>query len=190
VSAASKPLSEGRLMALPLDPQQVRKVRLVLQMAKKLQRDIGILQRYRADQPPKAFFDFCRIRNHHNEIQGLVFVIRDKMAEISDLLPAGMDTWLMTAKLRAISIFVEISLEFVRNPPLTLTGSLTARDVLDNEMRNFSEARTFFNNMLMEQAVDDKLSDQLDRTLGMIDETIGIIEGLLAKSRNYLEEFV
>jgi hypothetical protein len=44
--------------------------------------------------------------------------------------------------------------------------------------------------MLMEQAVDDKLSDQLDRTLGMIDETIGIIEGLLAKSRNYLEEFV
>jgi hypothetical protein len=112
------------------------------------------------------------------------------MLDLSDLLPPQMSRWLMQAKLKAIGIFVEISLGFVRNPPLTLTGSLTARDVLENEQKNFSEARTLFNKLLMEQAVDDKLSDQLDRTLGMIDETIGIIERLLARSRNYLEEFV
>jgi len=177
-------------MALPLDQQQVRNIQLVFQMAKKLQHDIAVLEKYRNEKPPRVFVEFCQIRNRHNDIQGLVYVIQEKMLDLSDLLPPQMSRWLMQAKLKAIGIFVEISLGFVRNPPLTLTGSLTARDVLENEQKNFSEARTLFNKLLMEQAVDDKLSDQLDRTLGMIDETIGIIERLLARSRNYLEEFV
>ncbi len=176
-------------MALPLDQQQIRKVQLVLQMSKKLQNDVALLQRCQNERPPKTFYDFCQIRNRHNEIQGLVFIIKEKMTDIGDLLPPKMTRWLMQAKLKAVTIFVEISLDFVRNPPLTMTGSLTARDVLENEQKNFSEAKTFFDNMLLEQAVDDQMADQLDRTLGMIEETVGIIEKLLSKSRNYLEEF-
>jgi hypothetical protein len=176
-------------MALPLDQQQMRKVQLVLQMAKKLQQDIRTLQRCQDEKPPKTFYDFCQIRNRHNEIQGLVFIIRDKMSDISDLLPPKMTSWLMQAKLKAITIFVELSLEFVKNPPLTLTGSLTARDVLENEKKNFTDAKIFFDKMLLEQAVDDKMADQLDRTLGMIEETVGIIDKLLSKSQNHLEEF-
>ena len=41
----------------------------------------------------------------------------------------------------------------------------------------------------MEQALDDKTADALDKTLVMIDETIEIIEKLLSKSVNYLDEF-
>ncbi len=176
-------------MALSLEQQKAKDAQLVRQMAKKLQEDIVALGRCKADKPPVTFLEFCQIRNKHNEIQGLVFVIQEKMAWVMDLLPDNMERWLMQAKLKGVSIFVEISRDFVANPPLTLTGSLTARDVLTMEQKNFSEAQEFFNKVLMEQAVDDKLADQLDRTLGMIEETIGIIEKLLSNSRNYLEEF-
>ena len=35
--------------------------------------------------------------------------------------------------MKALASFIEISRKFVGDPPLTLTGSLTARDVLTNE---------------------------------------------------------
>jgi len=176
-------------MAAMSDAKKASEAELVRQMAVKLRQDIGVLERFRNSGVPKNFLDFCHIRAHHNNIQGLVFVIQDKMAPVLDLLPDNMSDWIVTAKMKALSLFVEISRGFVGDPPLTLTGSLTARDVLSNEQKNFSEAHDFFNKILMEQALDDRTADRLVNTLTLIEETIAIIEQLLSKSVNYLDEF-
>ena len=176
-------------MALTEKEKKAKEVLLVRQMAGKLREDIAILDRFKNEKPPKTFLEFCAIRRHHNDIQGLVYVIQERMPGVVDQLPANIEAWVIQAKMKALSCFIEISRNFVGDPPLTLTGSLTARDVLANESKNFSEARDFFNKILMEQALDDKTADALDRTLVMIDETIEIIEKLLSRSVNYLDEF-
>ncbi len=176
-------------MALTEAEKKEKEAHLVRQMAGKLRDDINRLEKFRAGKPPQAFLEFCAIRRHHNDIQGLIYVIQERMPAVANLLPASIGDWVIQAKMKALSSFIEISRRFVGDPPLTLTGSLTARDVLANECKNFSDARDFFNKILMEQALDDKTADALDRTLVMIDETIEIIEKLLAKSSNYLEEF-
>ena len=176
-------------MALTETEKKAKEVHLVRQMAGKLRSDIGALEKFRAGNPPKSFLEFCAIRRHHNDIQGLIYVIQERMPAVSDALPSNISDWVIQAKMKALASFIEISRKFVGDPPLTLTGSLTARDVLSNECKNFSDARDFFNKILMEQALDDKTADALDRTLVMIDETIEIIEKLLSKSVNYLDEF-
>ncbi|MEI6985903.1 MAG: hypothetical protein WCK65_07235 [Rhodospirillaceae bacterium] len=176
-------------MAISDKERKANEIELVRKMAIKLRDDIADLERYRNQGCPKNFLKFCDIRNFHNAIQGLVFVMQEKYPGVANGLSANMGDWIVRAKMKALGLFVEISREFVSNPPLTLTGSLTARDVLANESKNFVEARSFFNKVLMEQALDDKTADQLDRTLVQIEETIAIIETLLSKSVNYLEEF-
>ncbi len=176
-------------MALTDAEKKEKEALLVRQMAGKLRHDIGVLEKFKNDNPPKAFLEFCSIRRHHNDIQGLIYVIQERLPKVTDMLPANIGDWVTQAKMKALASFIEISRKFVGDPPLTLTGSLTARDVLANECKNFSDARDFFNKILMEQALDDKTADALDRTLVMIDETIEIIEKLLSKSVNYLDEF-
>lgn len=176
-------------MAMMSGDPKGKEATLVRQMAAKLREDLKEFEKYRREQPPRTFLEFCAIRAKHNEVQALVSTIEDRMPGVMDLLPDNITNWVMRAKLLAISVFAEISCEFVKNPPLTLTGSLTARDVLSIERENFGEAQRFFNSVLMEQALDDKTADELDRTLVLIEQTIAIIEDLLSKSKNYLEEF-
>ena len=176
-------------MALTEAEKKAKEVQLVRQMAGKLRHDIGVLEKFKSNKPPRSFLEFCAIRRHHNDIQGLVYVIQERMPAVADALPANIADWIIQAKMKALASFIEISRKYVGDPPLTLTGSLTARDVLTNECKNFSDARDFFNKILMEQALDDKTADALDKTLVMIDETIEIIEKLLSKSVNYLDEF-
>jgi hypothetical protein len=176
-------------MALSYEQKRAKDASMVRQMATKLKQDIDTLEGIRNKRAPKGFGEFCKIRAFHNDIQGLIFVIQDKAPPVIDLLPARISDWIIQARLKAVTMFVEISREFVRDPPLTLTGSLTARDILSLECKNFSEARAFFNNVLMEQALDDKTADRLVSTLDTIEETITIIEELLSKSVNYLDEF-
>ncbi|CAK0774897.1 conserved hypothetical protein [uncultured Gammaproteobacteria bacterium] len=169
--------------------QKSKEATLVRQMSGKLRDDIIAFEKYRHQHTQRTFYQFCSIRNKHNEIQGLIFTIQDRMPMVQDLLPENMANWVMRAKLMALTIFAEISREFVSNPPLTLTGSLTARDVLSLEQANFAEAQKFFNSVLMEQALDDKTAGELDHTLELIEETIGMIQALLSKSKNYLQDF-
>ena len=176
-------------MAAMSDGKKAKEAELVRQMATKLRQDIAVLEKFRDAGVPKNFLDFCRIRAHHNDIQGLIYVIQEKSEPVVELLPANMVDWVIQAKMKALGLFVEIARAFVGDPPLTLTGSLTARDVLANEQKNFSEAHIFFNKILMEQALDDKTADRLVNTLTLIEETIAIIEQLLSTSVNYLEEF-
>ena len=176
-------------MALTETERKDKEAQLVRQMAGKLRGDINTLEKFKNERPPSTFLEFCSIRRHHNDIQGLIYVIQERMPMVAELLPANIGDWIIQAKMKALASFIEISRKFVGDPPLTLTGSLTARDVLTNECKNFADARDFFNKILMEQALDDKTADALDRTLVMIDETIEIIDKLLAKSVNYLDEF-
>ena len=176
-------------MGLSVEARMSREVELIRQMAGKLGADIRALEGIKNQGCPKTFLKFCDIRDLHNNIQGLIFVIQERYPASAQRLPTHMGEWIVRAKMKALSLFVEISLQFVKNPPLTLTGSLTARDVLANENKNFSEGREFFNKVLLEQALDDKTADKLVQTLEILEETIGIIEKLLENSVNYLEEF-
>jgi hypothetical protein len=176
-------------MALSYEEKRNKDAQLVRRMAAKLKHDIESLDAQRRQTPPKTFLQYCTIRNFHNEIQGLISTIEDRFPPVADLLPEHIADWLIRAKLKAITSFVQISREFVREPPVTLKGSLTARDVLSMEHANFIEAREFFNKVLLEQALDDKTADELDRTLTTIEETLAILADLLDHSVNYLEEF-
>ncbi|MEI8393717.1 MAG: hypothetical protein WCF85_03205 [Rhodospirillaceae bacterium] len=177
------------MAAVPEDVKKGKDALLVRQMAAKLREDIAALEKMHDSHKELNFLAFCQVRNHHNGIQGLIYVIQERLPPVLKLLPPNMADWIIQAKMKALTLFIGISREFVGNPPLTLTGSLTARDVLSNEQKVFKDAHAFFNKILMEQALDDKTADRLVNTLTKIEETMEIIDGLLGNSKNYLEEF-
>ena len=92
-------------------------------------------------------------------------------------------------KLTAIAYFTDISHAFVSDPPLALTSSLGAFDVLQAEQKAFSETLNAFDMMLMEAGIDDKTADELDATRTKIEEILGMIATLLENSPKVLQEF-
>lgn len=162
---------------------------VVLQMARKLTEDIAALGRLRAAGTPKTFPRFREIRNAHLDIQGLVFSIQERLPETGRALPENFPQWVIRQKLSAIAIFTDISHAFISNPPLALTSSLGAFDVLQAEQKAFNETLSAFDMMLMEAGIDDKTADELDATRSKIEEILGMIERLLVTSPKILKEF-
>lgn len=164
-------------------------VDIVLQMAKKLQSDISAFNRMRAAGPPKTFPMFREIRNKYREILGLIFSIETRLPETKDSLPSNFPQWLVRQKLNALAIFTDISHAFIGNPPLALTSSLGAFDLLSSERQSFQESLQYFDMMLFEAGIDDKTADELDATRTKIEEILGMIDRLLVTSPKILEEF-
>ncbi len=162
---------------------------VVLQMARKLTEDIVMLGRLRDAGTPRTFPRFREIRNAHLDIQGLIFSIQERLEEAGRDLPGNFPQWVIRQKLTDIAIFTDISHAFVSNPPLALTASLGAFDVLQAEQKAFKETLNAFDMMLMEAGIDDKTADELDATRTKIEEILGMIETLLRKSPKILEEF-
>lgn len=162
---------------------------VVLQMARKLTEDIAALARLRAAGKPKTFPRFREIRSAYLDIQGLVFSIQDRLETAGKELPSNFPQWVLRQKLNAIAIFTDISHAFISDPPLALTSSLGAFDVLEAEQRAFNETLHTFDTMLMEAGIDDKTADELDATRSKIEEILGMIERLLVTSPKILKEF-
>ena len=166
-----------------------RVANVVKQMARKLQDDIVALGRRRDAGPPKTFPQFREIRNMNRDIQGLFFSIEERIAEAGELLPPNFPQWLVRQKLNTLAIFTDISHAFIGNPPLALTSSLGAFDVLLSEQKAFKEVLEYFDMMLFEAGIDDKTADELDATRTKIEEVLVMIEKLLDKSPKVLQEF-
>ncbi|MBP2228744.1 hypothetical protein [Azospirillum agricola] len=162
---------------------------VVLRMARKLSEDVVALGRLRAAGKPKTFPRFREIRNAYLDIQGLVFSIQERLAEAGKELPANFPQWVIRQKLTAIAIFTDISHAFISDPPLALTSSLGAFDVLEAEQKAFNETLHSFDTMLMEAGIDDKTADELDATRTKIEHILGMIERLLVNSPKILKEF-
>lgn len=162
---------------------------VVLRMARKLTEDIATLARLRAGGRPKTFPRFREIRNAYLDIQGLIFSIQERLGEAGKELPDNFPQWVLRQKLTAIAIFTDISYSFVSDPPLALTSSLGAFDVLEAEQKAFNETLRTFDTMLMEAGIDDKTADELDATRTKIEQILGMIETLLIHSPKILKEF-
>ncbi len=162
---------------------------IVLRMARKLTDDIAILGRLRAAGRPKTFPRFREIRNAYLDIQGLVFSIQERLEEAGSELPPNFPQWVLRQKLSAIAIFTDISHAFISDPPIALTSSLGAFDVLEAEQKAFNETLHTFDTMLMEAGIDDKMADELDATHRKIEQILAMIETLLIRSPKILKEF-
>ncbi len=162
---------------------------VVLRMSRKLTEDIAALGRLRAAGKPKTFPRFREIRGAYLDIQGLIFSIQERLEATGKELPPNFPQWVLRQKLSAIAIFTDISHSFVSDPPLALTSSLGAFDVLVAEQKAFNETLHTFDTMLMEAGIDDKTADELDATRSKIEQILGMIETLLLTSPKILEEF-
>lgn len=161
----------------------------VKQMARKLQVDIVAFGRMRAAGKPQTFPKFRDIRDRYRDIVGLIFSIEERIPYVKDELPANMAQWTVRQKLNALAIFTDISYIFIKDPPLALTSSLGATDLLNAERDSFTKSLEFFDMMLFEAGIDDKTADELDATRGRIEEILKMIDNLLLKSPKVLQEF-
>lgn len=161
---------------------------VVLQMSRKLQSDMTALGRMRT-AVPKTFPAFREIRNRYREVLGLIFSIESRVPEAKDDLPPNFSQWVVRQKLTALAIFTDISHAFIGDPPLALTSSLGAHDLLESEKGSFQESLNYFDMMLFEAGIDDKTADELDATRTKIEEIMGMIDRLLVTSPKILEEF-
>lgn len=162
---------------------------VVFQMARKLQDDVQALTRISRSGPPKTFPEFRQIRNRHQDILGLIFSIQQRLDDAKDQLPPNFAQWVVRQKLNALAAFTEISHKFIGNPPIALTSSLGAFDILQSERASYTEALEYFDMMLFEAGIDDKMADELDATRSKIEQILGMIEKLLETSPKILEEF-
>lgn len=170
----------------PADP---RAANIVKQMARKLQGDIAEMSRLRSGPPPKTFPQFREIRNRHREVLGLLFSIQERLEESGDLLPSNFGQWVVRQKLNELACFTDISHAFISDPPIALTHSLGAFDVLTSEQAYFTEVLGYFDMMLFEAGIDDKMADELDATRTKIEETLAMLGTLLDQSPKLLQEF-
>lgn len=162
---------------------------VVKQMARKLKSDLAAFGRVRQAGKPKTFPMFRDIRDRYRDIVGLIFSIEERIPYVKDELPDNMSQWTVRQKLNALAIFTDISYLFIKEPPLALTSSLGAFDLLQAERDAFTKSLEFFDMMLFEAGIDDKMADELDATRAKIEEILKMIEKLLVKSPKILEEF-
>ncbi|WP_236025221.1 hypothetical protein [Arenibaculum pallidiluteum] len=162
---------------------------IVMDMSRKLSRDIATLEKRFHAVRIETFPAYKEARAAYLDIQGLVDTIQERGARVPKLLPPNFTQWVLRAKLKALSIFTDISHAFISDPPITLTKSFGAFDVLKSEHANFSEVLGYFDMMLMEAGIDDKTSEILDATRTRIEEILQMIDRLLETSPPPLTEF-
>ncbi|QQP91897.1 hypothetical protein JL101_011890 [Skermanella rosea] len=173
-------------MSISANPKDVQ---IVIGMARTLAADITDLQRQSNGGAIKTFLHYKKVRENYLGIQSLIFTVEDRFPRVEKSLPTGFKQWVIRAKLKALSAFTHISHVFFSNPPLTLTHSLGAWDILSDEMTAFAAVNGYFDNMIFEAGIDDKTADALEATRIEIEEIVGMLETLLKSSPKRLEEF-
>ena len=139
---------------------------------------------------PETFPAYRKARAAYMEIQAMIFTIQDKAAEgNAGRPPEDLKSWLIRMRLRAIASFVRVSVVFFRNPPALLVQALGAYEILEMERESLSNLLLDYDMMLMESAVDDKTSEQLDKVRIDMEEVVGLLERLLKTAPPPLERF-
>lgn len=128
----------------------------------------------------RTFRDYTKARASYMEIQAMIFTIQDKAAEQSGSgVPDDLKTWLIRMRLRAIDSFVRLSVIFFRDPPALLVQAIGAYEILEMERESLSNLLVDYDMMLMESAVDDATSLELDKVRVDMEEVVRLLEGLL-----------
>ncbi len=159
---------------------------IIKRMVRKLKGDIADMGRLHDGPPPEMIQQFREIRYRHNEIQGLLFSIQDRLKDADALLPTDFTQWLVRQKLNELSYFIDISHGFISNPPITLTHSLGSFDLLTAEKASLKEVLGDFDTMLSEAGIE---GDELHTTRSKIEDMIATIEELLKQAPKPLPEF-
>lgn len=124
-----------------------------------------------------TFPDYKKARARYLEIQAMIFTITDKAEEAPNRgVPADLKGWLVRMRLRAITTFTRLSLAFFRDPPELLIHALGAYDLLQDERSSLLSLLNDFDMMLMEAALDDKTSMELDKVRVQIEEIVSLLD--------------
>lgn len=164
-------------------------VQIVIGMSRTLADDITALQRQSASKLIQTFLHYKKVRENYIGIQSLIFSIEERYPKVEESLPKGFNQWIIRAKLKALTAFTHLSHGFFANPPLTLTHSLGAWDILSDEMTAFGVVNGYFDMMIFEAGIDDKTADALEATRIEIEQIVGMLDNLLKSSPKRLEEF-
>jgi hypothetical protein len=168
---------------------QPRDVDVVVGMSRKLTEDIARMQRQADGEPITTFLYYKKMREEYLNIQGLIFLIQERAERIPKQLPDGFHQWVIRGKLKALSAFTRVCHKFFSNPPITVTHSLGAWDILSEEQEKFRAVSGYFDMMIMEAGIDDKTADALESTRVEIEEIVTMLEHMLQTSPKRLEEF-
>lgn len=137
-----------------------------------------------------TFPDYKKARARYLEIQAMIFTITDKAEEAPNRgVPAELKGWLVRMRLRAITTFTRLSLAFFRDPPDLLIHALGAYDLLHDERISLLSLLNDFDMMLMEAALDDKSSMELDKVRVQIEEIVSLLDNLLKTAPAPLRTF-
>lgn len=124
-----------------------------------------------------TFPDYKRARARYLEIQALIFTITDKAEEAPNRgVPADLKGWLVRMRLRAIASFTRMSLAFFHEPPDLLIHALGAYDLLQDERASLMSLLNDFDMMLMEAALDDKTSMELDKVREQMEQIVHLLD--------------
>lgn len=137
-----------------------------------------------------TFPDYKKARARYLEIQAIIFTITDKAEEAPKRgVPPDLKAWLVRMRLRAITTFTRLSHGFFRDPPELLVQALGAYDILHAERESLLSLLTDFDMMLMEAAVDDKSSMELDKVRTQMEEIVGLLDHHLKTAPPALRTF-
>ena len=159
-------------------------VQIVIGMSRTLADDITALQRQSASKLIQTFLHYKKVRENYIGIQSLIFSIEERYPKVEESLPKGFNQWIIRAKLKALTAFTHLSHGFFANPPLTLTHSLGAWDILSDEMTAFGAVNGYFDMMIFEAGIDDKTADALEATRIEIEQIVGMLDNLLKAARS------
>lgn len=148
-------------------------------LARSLSASIAVFEK-QVGVPLRTFPEYKKARAQYLELQALIFTIGDKAAEGKGRgAPQDLKPWLVRMRLRAIAAFTRISLQFFRDPPDLLVQALGAFEILQMEQEAFRSVLNDFDMMLMESAVDDKTSMELDQVRTDMEEILRWLDLLL-----------
>ena len=162
---------------------------ILAEMSRTLTAQVLDIEKQARGARAETFVHYKHLRERYLASRDLMETMTDRYQDIKKVMPVGFYQLLVKYKLRALAAYADISFNFFSNPPETVVRSLGAYEVLSNERDSFSRVLGYFDNMLMEAAVDDRTADALEATRDRIEQTINFLNQLLLETPKQLEEF-
>lgn len=177
----------GSVYKVPATPEQLRDV--LQSMVGTLAASLNALDRLASGPAPATFLAYRKLRETYLEARDLIDAMEMRGRDLNALVPARFFVVMVQSKLRALSAYTLLADAFFREPPETVSRSLVAHEVLSDEREHFRRALAYFDQMLMEAEVDDKMADRLEETRQRLERIIAGIDLLLIDSPKPLTVF-
>lgn len=137
----------------------------------------------------RTFVEYKRVRERYQEARDLIETMADRHPAVRDHFPADFMRTLVGRRLRIVAAYTALAHAFFRDPPDSVSRALGAHEVLSAERDAFRRVLEYFDQMLMEAALDDAASQELEETRVRIEAILATLDRLLLESPTPLEEF-